>query len=188
MITNAETFIEKLEVDVYPITIVKFLLNKKRILSYFSRVTDEKFLNSRFTYTLDTEKCKFCKEKPNGMMCRQHTSIQRVLEGGDAAFDLDTNAYFLKNEIFRMVGDKLVIIYCPHSKLISGEITDVKVRRIQPITVVDEDIHLPVFKERSFISSELLNQQVKCWFNDTFSIVTLPEDRNYSNWCLIPNK
>lgn len=187
----AEKFIETLGCEVYPITLVKFLLNKKRILSYFSKATDPKFIENQFTYSLDTDNCKFCKEKGKDMLCRQHTSIQRVLNAERVAFDLDTNAYFFKNEIFRMVGDKLVIVYCPHTKLISGEINNMKVRRIQPITLYDEKIkELPKYEiVRNFISGELLNQYVKCWFNKEFSIVTTPfEDRNYSNWCLVPNR
>ena len=28
---------------------------------------------------------------------------------------------------------------------------------------------------------------MKCWFNYEFSIITLPEDMSYCNWCLVPN-
>jgi len=187
----AEKFIETLDCDVYPITLIKFLLNKKRILSYFAKATNPNFTDNQFTYSLDMANCKFCQDKGKDMLCRQHTSIERVLNADRIAYDLDTNTYFFKNEIFRMVGDKLVIVYCPHTKLISGEITNMKVRRVQPITLFDENLKkLPEYKSiRNFISGELLNQYVKCWFNKEFSIIATPfEDRNYSNWCLIPNK
>ena len=132
-----------------------------------------------------------CKEKKSeGMLCRQHTSIERVLKGNRVLYDLDTNVYFYKNEIFRMVGNKLVIVYCPHPKLISGEITDSKVRKINPITVEDENLTcLPAYdKVSEFISSSLMEQNLKCWFNYEFSLVTLPNDRNKADWCLVPNK
>ena len=89
-----------------------------------------------------------------------------------------------------MIGNQLVIIYCPHPKLITGEITDSRVRKITPITVEDENLKgLPLYKNiKEFISSSLLDQYMKCWFNYEFSIVTIPEDRNRSNWCLVPNK
>jgi hypothetical protein len=40
---SVEKFIEKLGAEVYPITIIKFLLNKRRILSFFSKAADEAF-------------------------------------------------------------------------------------------------------------------------------------------------
>jgi len=187
---SMEKFLERMGVEVYPITIIKFILNRRRILSYFERAADPDF-KIRTTYTTDHESCEVCKEKlSDGILCRQHTSIDRVLKTNGVLFDLDTNIYFYKNEIFRMVGDKMVIVYCPHPKLISGEITDSKVRKVNPITVQDENlVDLPAYEKISeFISSGLMEQNMKCWFNYEFSLVTLPEDRNKSNWCLVPNK
>lgn len=187
---STEKFIEKLGVDVFPITIVKFLLNKRRILSYFKKATEED-LKIRMKYTTDHSNCELCHEKKDeGILCRQHTSIQRVLEGENVGFDLDTNTYFYKNEIYRMVGNRLVIAYCPHPKLITGEITDSKVRKINPITVEDSDLtDLPVYENiKQFISSELLDRYMRCWFNNEFSIVTVPNDRNGQNFCLVLNK
>jgi len=189
-IISTEKFIEKLGCEVYPITIVKFLLNKRRILSYFSKAARRDF-EIRVKYKVNHDDCGICKEKESsGVLCRQHTSIQRVLEGNNVAFDLDTNTYFFKNEIFRMVGNRLVIVYCPHPKLISGEITDMKVRKVNPITIEDEALMegLNYGKIHEFISSDLLDQHMQCWFNNEFSIVTVPEDRNGSGWCLIGNK
>lgn len=187
---STEKFLEKMGCDVYPITIVKFLLNRRRILSYFERAADTEF-EIRVKYTTDHASCDICKEKASeGILCRQHTSIDRVLKTNGVLFDLDTNVYFHKNEIFRMVGNRLVIVYCPHPKLISGEVTDSKVRKVNPITV--EDVNLkelpPYEKVCEFISSGLMDQYMKCWFNHEFSIVTIPDDRNKSNWCLVPNK
>ena len=191
-IISAEKLIEKLNINVYPITLVKFLLNKKRILGYFSKASKENF-NARIKYSLDYSNCHICEEKKDqDILCRQHTSIQRVINADNVGFDLDTNTYLYKNEIFKKVGekgDKLVIVYCPHPKLIAGDITDIKVRKIIPITIEDKDLQLPIFnKMQSITSSDLMNQNIKCWFNKDFSIMTLPHDRHSQNWCLIPNK
>lgn len=187
---SLEQFIEKLDCDVYPITILKFLLNKGKILSYFRKALDPNF-KVRMTYKVNYDNCDQCKEKVEtlGVLCRQHTSIQRVLKGNRVAFDLDTNVYFYKNEIFRMIGDKLVIIYCPHPKLIKGPITDLKVRKVNPITVIDPNlIDIPTYKTvRQYMSSELMNEYMRCWFNHDFSIISIPNDRNKSDWCLASN-
>lgn len=185
-----EKFIEKLGAEVYPITIIKFLLNKKRILSYFAKASDEAF-ELRVKYTVDHSSCELCEEKKSdGVLCRQHTSIDRVIKANNVAYDLDTNVYLYRNEIYRMVGKRLVIVYCPHPKLISGSINDAKVRKINPITIEDPTlISLPQYEKTcEFISTDLLDQYVKCWFNNEFSLVTIPEDRNGQNWCLVPNK
>lgn len=187
---SMEKFTEKLGIDIYPITIVKFLLNKRRILSYFKKATDENF-EIRTKYFVDHSDCTACKEKESdGVLCRQHTSINRVLNTKEVAYDLDTHTYFYKNEIFRMVGNRLVIVYCPHPKLITGEITDSKVRKINPITIEDPKLtELPHYeKTKEFISSVLLDQYLRCWFNNEFSIVTIPADRNGQNWCLVSNR
>ncbi len=187
---SVEKFIEKLGADVYPITIVKFLLNKRRILSYFSKAANENF-EMRVKYTVDHSDCAACEDKKaDGILCRQHTSIHRVLTGKRVAYDLDTNVYIYKNEIFRMVGKRLVVVYCPHPKLITGEINDSKVRKINPITIEDPElVELPAYERLcDFISSDLLDQYIRCWFNNEFSLVTIPDDRNGQNWCLIPNR
>jgi hypothetical protein len=186
---SADKYIEKLECDVFPITFIKFLLNKKKILSYFAKAAGEDF-ELRAKYKIDTSDCEICKSKKDeGILCRKHTSIHRVLTANDVAFDLDTNAFFYKNEIFRMVGKRLVIIYCPHPKLITGEISDEKVRKVNPITIEDPELtELPRYEKiHEFISSELMDQNLKAWFNREFSIITIPEDRNNQNWCLVAN-
>ena len=186
---SVEKFIEKLGADVYPITIVKFLLNKRRILSYFSKAADESF-ELRVKYKVDNSDCKICEEKKEeGILCRQHTSIDRVLNAKNVAYDLDTNVYLYKNEIYRMVGNRLVIVYCPHPKLITGQITDSKVRKINPITIEDPALtELPTYEKIcEFISTELMEQNIRCWFNNEFSLITVPEDRHNQNWCLMAN-
>jgi hypothetical protein len=189
-IFSMEKFVEKLECEVYPITLIKFLLNKGRILSYFTKALEAEN-EIRVKYQLDPDSCEICKEKANeGILCRQHTSMERIFSAKSIVVDLDTNTYFHKNEIFRMVGDKLVIVYCPHPKLITGEVTDSKVRKINPITVKDKNLtSLPPYEKISeLISTDLMQKNMKCWFNNEFSIVTIPNDRMSQNWCLFPNK
>jgi len=189
-IISAEKLIEKLDCDIYPVAIIKFILNKRKILYCFSRAADPDFQIRGNVYTTDILKCDICREKEEkGMLCRQHTSLDRILKAEKVAYDIDTNCYFYKNEIFRMIGDKLVVIYCPHTKLIVGDITDAKVRKVIPVTFYDKTIKLPKFKiERRFVSSELMSKHLKAWFNYEFSIVTIPKDMDESNFCLIPNK
>jgi len=189
-VVSTDQLIEKLEVDVYPITLIKFLLNKRKILSYFSKAAEENFELRGPKYKINQEDCQECKRKiDDGVECRQHTSISRVMQADKVLFDLDTKTYFYMNEIFRMVGNRLVIVYCPHPKLIVGSINDSKVRRIRPITIEDPALTvLPNFKTIQFISSDLMDQHLKCWFNEEFSIITIPNDRNSTNWCLVSNK
>jgi len=188
-ILSLEKYIEKLDAEVYPITIMKFLLNKGKILSYFRKASDPEY-TIRYTYKINSSSCEFChKKKDEGILCRQHTSIDRVLNADNIILDIDTKTYLYKNEIYRLIDGKLVIIYCPHPKLISGDMTDVKVRRINPITVIDSNLPAELSYENtiSIMSSELLEKHVECWFNDSYTIVTIPEDRNKSNFCLVLN-
>jgi len=186
---SAEQFIEKLGCRVYPITLIKFMLNKRRILRYISAAAGDDFKAA--SYQVGPEGCEVCEsKKEQNILCRQHTSIHRVLNTDTVAFDLDTNLYFYKNEIFRMVGNRLVIVYCPHTKLIMGELTDDKVRKVIPITVEDPKLtSLPQYANvKKFISTELMYNHMKCWFDREFSIVTLPDNGGSSNWCLITNR
>ncbi len=185
---TSEYFISKLGVDLYPITLIKFLLNRKKILSYFYNVSRENF-TIKFKQSLEPVNCKMCQKQDNNKICRNHTSIKRVLEADNVLYDLDTKVYFYKNEIFKMIDDKLVIVYCPHPKMIVGNIDDEKVRKINPVTVVDPLlIELPHYKTiNNFHSEELMDIQITCWFNNYFSIITIPNNIDQQNWCLIPN-
>jgi len=186
---SAEKFIEKLATEVYPITLVKFLLNRRRILSFFSKATDDDFSEKNQTFRVDSSDCEACKSKD--MKCRQHTSIERVTNASSAILDLDSGTYFYKNEIFKMVGKKLVVVYCPHPKLIKGPLTDEKVRKVIPLTVDDEKLNFNpenIKNIRSILLADLMEQFVTCWFNDDFTIMTLPEDRSSCSWCLLGNK
>jgi len=188
--TSTEQFIEKIGVEVYPITIVKFLLNKRRILNYFENASQEDF-RIPVKYTVGHSDCEICEQKKaEGILCRQHTSIDRVLNANTVLFDIDTSTYFVKNEIFRMVGNRLVIIYCPHPKLITGDITDKKARKINPITIEDANLDgLPQYEKiMEFMSLALMDQSMTCWFNYEFTLLTLPDSRDKSDWCLVPNR
>lgn len=184
---SVEKIIESFECDVYPITFVKYFLNKRKILTFFEKGLDKTF-EPKTKYTIDDKNCEACKQKEaEGMLCRQHTSITRVLKANKVLHDLDTNTFLYKNEIFRMVGTRLVIVYCPHPKLLTPPITDSKVRKINPITVEQPELTLPQYQLVPFLSSTFLEENLKCWFNAEFSIITIPKDRNHSDFCLIPN-
>lgn len=189
-IVSIEKFIEQVNCDVYPVTIMKFLLNRRRILSYLTKVANKNPKVEDQILKVDSENCEKCKAKKDlGILCRQHTSVQRVLEADNVAFDYDTSIYFYKNEIFKEVDDNLVIFYCPHTKLIRGKINDLKVRKIDAL-IVPKSIYteFPNFKsEYKFVTSGFMESNMMSWFNDEFSIVTLPGDISKCNWCLIPN-
>ncbi len=196
-VVKAEEILEKLDLShsLYPITLIKLLLNRGRILNFVSKAMSNDF-EIKTEINIDPGGCKICEEKrkENIQLCRQHTSIHRVLEeatGPDAVvgFDIDTNLYLFKNEIFRMAGDKLVIVYCPHPSLLkNGEYSNSKVRKVVPITIKDETLkELPNYKVSNFISSKLMMDNISCWFNTFCSIVTIPKDTNSTNWCLVPN-
>ena len=184
-----EKFVEDHEVDVYPITLSKFLMNKNKILHYFVKAEDPEFKIRGREYKVDHSECEICKTKEvDKVLCRQHTSIQRVLTAPKIMKDLDTGVLFFKNEIFKQVGDKLVVVYCPHTKLLKGDITDEKVRKINTITIQDKEAHLPDYEVVTFKSSDLLSNITKCWFNEHFSILTIPNDTSSSEWALRSNK
>lgn len=184
---STEKIIEGFECDVFPITIVKYLLNKRKILSFFEKGLDKTF-EPKIKYKVNDPDCEECKRKESeGMLCRQHTSIDRVFKATKVLQDLDTHTFFYKNEIFKMVGQRLVIVYCPHPKLLTGTITDSKVRKINPITIEQPGLALPEYQVVPFLSSNFIDENLKCWFNSEFSIITIPKDRNSSDFCLIPN-
>lgn len=188
-LVSIEKFVESMNVDVYPITLMKFLLSKGKVLFYFQKAADKSFELRGGSSTINPNECEVCKSK-NGILCREHTSIERVMTADRVLLDLDTNTYFYKNEIFRMVGNRLVIIYCPHTRLIKGDISTDRVKKIKPLTIENESLtKLPNYDNVSqFLSTELMNKNTKCWFNNQFSIVSIPKDRESSDFCLITNR
>lgn len=185
-----EKFLENIGADVYPVTLLKFVLNKKLIRKYLQKVENDTFENRRDELiTLDSDNCMDCKEKKS-ILCRHHTSTSRIFNSESALYDVDTDFYLLKNEIFRMVGNRLLIVYCPHTKLLTGDVTSRRAVKVFPFVVECGDIDtLPKYKKlKKFNSFDLQSEHLKCWFNWNFSIVTLPPiERDGINWCLIPN-
>lgn len=187
-----EKMIDDLKVQVYPITIVKFALNRRKIVSYVEKAASDEFKIRGEKFKINNEDCKFCKQKREegiANYCRQHTSVNRVLNAERVLYDEDTGCYIYKNEIFREVNNRLVIIYCPHTKPISGRITDESIRKITPLTIEDENFTgLPTYNTVNVLSSSWMNDNLKCWANPEFSIVTIQYDRNRSNFVLVCNQ
>lgn len=172
--TNTEEFLEKLGVDVYPITLIKLLLIKKKLKELTEKVQSEEFEPNN---KIDNSDCSHCEEKKKEGItaCRQHTSINRVLDNSNTIlYDSDSQFFLVKNEIFKFISNKLFIIYCPHTKLIP-QYTDKEVRKFKPI-VVGYEGNVPQYMTKSIDSSVLVNNNMKCWFNYDFHIITFPKD------------
>jgi len=194
-----EKYLEKFNIEVYPITLLKFVLNEKRIMSFISKVSESTF-EPKAPFKIDNKDCERCKEQEVSTMCRQHTSISRVMTARTIMKTIidEKEIMFYRNEIFNIINDELMtIIYCPHPKLITGNITDAKVRKINIIIVKDENIG-KVFNKNNkteFIDidlNELKSQNISCWFNNQFTIMTLPDfetkENGKNSWCLIANR
>lgn len=180
--------------DVFPITLIKYLLNRKKIINFFEKVQQTDIQNLPSYIDFDHNKCDACINNPRKMLCRKHTSIERVMITNQACIDTDTGIHIYMNEIFQIIEDKLSIIYTPHTKLIQGQLTEYKIKKISTIsTYKPENI---LFDSRvdiiPFSSNKLMDMYIKCWFNDEFSLITIPE-HNVSEiteplFCLVPNK
>lgn len=209
--TSTEKYLEKFNTTVYPITLLKYILNRGQILRYFKKAQNPSF-NKHFK--IDSSDCAVCdhKRQDEGVKCRPHTTIERMREiNGGWLYDVDTGVFIYRNEVFKRVknangAELLVIVYCPHTKLISGKITDKKVRKLTPLTIKmdDEFVQLmdrlegsiPVdsgFSQNCISSDALMEEKIGCWFNDEFTIVIHPDEidgsRTHKNqdWCLITN-
>ena len=185
---SLEMMIDRLDVDVYPITIMKYILNRGKILYYFSKAKEPNFVvKGNFSYDpTNCEKCKIDKSK----ICRDHTTIDRIFNSSNKIIrDLEMNVYLHMNEIFKVVNKKLVVIYCPHTKLIGGDITRKKIKMIRPITFEDERLTvLPEYgKQKDIMFNKLLNEHMGCWFNNEFTIISIPRNNEESDFCLVPN-
>lgn len=208
--TSAEKYLEKYNTTVYPITLVKFILNRGQILRYFKKAKSPSFNK---IFDSESSSCDVCdyKRREEGVMCRPHTTVERLRDMQDGwIYDVDAEAFIYRNEVFKHVKnnngeDLLVIVYCPHTKLISGKITDKKVRKLTPLTIqMDQEfinkiknlkVEVPtdVFHKNCISSDALMEQKIGCWFNDEFTIVIHPDEVDGSrtsenqDWCLIPN-
>ncbi len=212
--TSTEKYLEKFHTTVYPITLLKFILNRGQILRYFKKAQSPSF-NKHFS--VDSSNCAVCdhKKKDEGVKCRPHTTIERMKEINEGwLYDFDTGVFLYRNEVFKRVKntngkDLLVIVYCPHTKLISGKITDKKVRKLTPLTIkMDYEFsfmikhlenEIPIefsnmgFKTNCISSDALMEETLGCWFNDEFTIVISPDEVDSSrlhknqNFCLLTN-
>jgi len=181
--------------DIFPITLIKFLLNRKKIISFFDRIQQPEIKTLPSYIDFNHINCDACNNNTRGMLCRKHTSIERVMNTHQACFDTDAGVFIYMNEIFKSDGSKLAIIYTPHTKLIQGQLTEYKVKKISTISTYPDD--KVDFQSRleitPFSSNKLIDMHIKCWFNDEFSLITIPGETNTSEdsdllFCLIPNK
>ncbi len=183
--------------DIFPITILKYLLNRGIILSFFDKVDQIEFDKIPSKILLDEKECPACISNKNNridLLCRKHTSIQRILNTDRVCYDIDTQTFLYMNEIFKMVDDKLCIIYSPHPKLIQQNPTDSKLQltshKIKKISMIVTKLPSVVkFSDKvysQFSSNDLLKLWIKCWFNDDFSLITIPDEN--IQFCLVPNK
>lgn len=176
--------------DLFPITICKYLMNRETILNFFNEVKNNDNLEDLQSYIdSDHTKCNGCVNNSKNMLCRKHTSIERIMNTKSISIDTDNDVYFFMNEIFKFVGNnKLAIVYCPHTKLIYGTLSDYKIKKISMISTYkpqpfgDKKLNISEFK-----SDDLMEMSIKCWFNDELSLITIPNEKE-QNFYLVPNK
>lgn len=175
---------------VYPITIIKYLLNKKLILSMLK---NDEFVFKYSPFSIENKNCKSCNEK----ICRGHYSINRVIKGikSDKIIkDINNNIFLYKNEIFNIISNnKMVIIHCPHTKLIQGKLNQNKVKYIYPINIIDESVGLInnyLNENKNIIEIDFNNifedKITTCWFDNVFTI-KVNKIKNQYRWSLILN-
>lgn len=168
-----EDVVQKSNLEVYPVTIVKLLLNRSKLIDLTEKTKDGKLeLNT----TYDSSNCEECskrrKENLEIPTCRYHTSISRVVNAEKVVYDVDTEFMMVNNEIFKFIGNKLFIAYCPHTKLVP-KYTEREVRHIK-IILSDYNYNIPDYTYTQIDSSTFLSAAMKCWFNKDFDIITIP--------------
>lgn len=186
-----EEIIKRTKVDVYPITIIKYFLNKRKILEMVEKlknVENNSYIINRFSVPADNKTCEECVErkKSNFDLCRKHTSIERVRKANGTVLMNKEGFAFYNNEIFISIPGGTFIAYCPHPKLIAGDLTDQKIRKLD--FIICKDMHLTKPEDPIVLDFETYeNENLVCWFNYLFSIITIPGDNGYCNWALISN-
>lgn len=178
---------------VYAVTLIKLLLNRKKCDAFYAKVAGATGAYGPVISSdnSECEQCKSTREKSPDHICRSHRSLHRVVypENNTVLRDVYTGYYFIKNELFRPTDDgQVVVISCPHPKLILGQITDEKVRLVNLFVGSDyaKTTTNPTIIE--FSTEELFKTSVSLWFNKSFTMLTKPKDNDYTDWCLIPNK
>jgi hypothetical protein len=171
----------------YPVTILKYLLNLKKIESMIQKATDN--ILKMESIPVSSDGCEECKNSNVGV-CRPHTCIDRILdEKATAVIDSVNGVYMIKNEIFKPIGDdKLLVFYCPHTKLCTVY-NDKNIRKIDAYLFDGAKDILPEYSDVQQINIlELASNSVKIWFNPDFTITTQPQADRRVGYYLQPNK
>jgi len=183
--------LEKLDsYPVYPVTVVKYLLNLQKIKKIVSKIMDEKFDAPLFE--IKREGCQECENSPRGC-CRAHTCIERIFDPQlTHIYDVDNNIYLIKNEIYKVLKEEniLLVFYCPHTKLIQ-QFSDRNIRKMEMFLFDVPDLKVVERKDNEthqFSSSELMKKPIVMWFNEHFELVTEPSNNGKINYHLRPIK
>lgn len=166
---------------VFPVTIIKYILNQRKILTIFRKIQQDTFKSSYTPFTLDNSKCKFCEDKKEmKVKCRMHTSIDRVLSTMQVIIDPETGIMMYKNEIFQLMDppDKVGIIYCPHTKMVpeTGPLNSSRVKKVTPFVFQLDGSKLPEFSTINFNVNEIKKMKLKYWFSPEYYLITEPSD------------
>jgi len=181
---SAEEYLSAINVDVYAITLVKFVLCYDWLKNCLTR-------ENKIRFNVNNSDCEICQKFPSGV-CRQHRSIYRVLQCRDPLYIKDLDCYLFKNEIFKVMDNKVIIVYCSHTKLIKDQITEKKVKKVMPVTLELKNDEIMVFQnikpKFTVTSAELFNHNFSCWFNEEFSMIINYNETGKTVWSLILNK
>jgi len=174
--------IEKLESmkknEIFPVTIAKFLINKKNILNFMNNDVDN----------IDDEegaaKCSLCTTEK---LCRKHNSLQRIIESKPISKLVGTNLYFYMNEIFTYNPDTqiLKVIYCPHFKLIVGN--PINTNKIKKISYFSFKVSLNL-SDKNIKLFSLESNAYSCWFMDNLTLLILKVNKDLYKWFLTTQK
>lgn len=183
--TKMEHLLDDTQSEVYPITVAKFLLNKKRIKSFFATASKEGFDKIIDAEIENSEVCKDCIESKHDM-CNFHQTVERIKNATTVLYDSEYDIYLYKNEIIKIINPELlVVIYCPHPSYIKSKLSDSKVRLVIPYTI--KNVKFNFEKAVPFSIRAIEDLDLKVWFNHTFSMIVSKHDYNHSKWMLVPN-
>jgi hypothetical protein len=189
-IIEVEKVLESTFGIIYPVTLVKFILNKKKILTILRKITQGNFKSSYPPFSLDNSQCTYCKQKVEmGVKCRMHTSIDRIFSTMQVVKDPETEIYMYKNEIFKEVApDTIGLIYCPHTKMVpeTGPLNSSRVKKITPFVFQQKELKLPDYSVIELNVKELESMKLKYWFSPEYYLITDPESE--TGFTLVPIK
>lgn len=185
---EVEKVLESVFGIIYPVTLVKFILNEKKILTILKKIKQDIFKSSYPPFSLDNSECDFCKAKKHmDVKCRMHTSIDRILSTRQVIKDPDTGILMYRNEIFKEVAPNRVgIIYCPHTKMVpsTGPTSSSRVKKITPFVYQEEKLELPEYSFIEFDFKPIKSMKLKYWFSPEYYLITDPESE--TGFTLIP--